>query len=121
MKMHYTIQELMDKLFHLDAECDEANQEYCMDKENFDIADDNYKIRFAQIVATSEGKTTAEKERAALMSDEWKEYLTAYQALRKAMVQSRVKKEGLQRHWDTCQSLLSAEKAILMKLGGGEQ
>ena len=110
----------MDRLFQLDAECEQAGLVYCEDKENYDIADDNYKIKLAQIESLQSGNSGAEKKRQALISSDWNDYVAMYQDFRRAMRQSRDKKETLQRHWDTCQSLLSAEKALLMKLGGGE-
>lgn len=80
-------------------------------QENYDILEDNKKSKFACIVEIMEGKTSAEKERAALVTIDWGVYLNTLSNARKLARLSRVEKDNANRLYDTCRSILSSKNA----------
>lgn len=93
--------------------CDKANKAEraaVEAQEQFEILEDAKKMFFAEVVEEQSGKTTAEKERQALVSHQWKEWMAGYQAARQIALQARVEKNVQVRNWETCRSLLSSKR-----------
>jgi hypothetical protein len=98
--------ELENKLYKLAHECYAADKLYIRASEDFEILDDNKKPYFACVVDEQAGKSTAEKERAALKTPEWGEWLRRYQAARYRAREARVERDNKIRLHDTCQTIL---------------
>lgn len=104
-----TCGELETKLYELAHNCYAADKLYIDGDEQFQILEDNKKSYLATLVEAQEGKTTAEKERKALVSPEYGSWLEGYQAARKQSRQLRVERDNLQRLFETCRSILSSK------------
>lgn len=102
------LEEKLKELAHLAYEKD---LEWVDAQETYDILEDNKKSRFACIVEASEGKTSAEKERAALITADWGVYLNTLSNARRLARLSRVEKDNANRLYDTCRSILSSKNA----------
>lgn len=103
-----TIAELEQKLYELAHSCYSADKLYIDGDEQYQILEDNKKSYLASLVDSQEGKTTAEKERKALMSPEYGAWLEGYKEARKKARQLRVERDNLSRLWETCRSILSS-------------
>ena len=101
--------ELEAKLYELAHHCYAADKLYIDGDEEFQILEDNRKPYLALLVEAQEGKTTAEKERKALISPEYGSWLEGYQAARKNSRQLRVERDNLSRLFNTCRSILSSK------------
>ena len=103
-----SIPELEEMLYKLAHKCYAIDKEFIQADEQFQILDDNRKSYLASIVDKQSGKTTAEKERAALQSAEYLGWLEGYQAARRASRQARVEKDNIIRLYETARSILSS-------------
>lgn len=101
--------QLEEKLYRLSHDCERAEAAFVKAEECFNMLDDYKKIIFAEITERMDGKTTAEKERKALTSQEWKTWLAGYQAARAEASELKAKRNSFQRFHDTCRSILSSK------------
>lgn len=103
--------DLEQKLYELAHKSYEIEKRWIAAQENYDIIEDNKKSKFASIVEVQEGKTTAEKERLALINADWNQYLSALSQSRKMARELRVERDNILRLWETCRSIMSSKNA----------
>jgi hypothetical protein len=103
------------------AQLEEKLGEYCLQANNaerlaverqeiFEVLEDAKKIYFSSLVESQSEKTTAEKERLALTSDEWMGWMKGYQQARKDALQAKMERNTAVRLWETARSLLSSKR-----------
>jgi len=103
-----TASQMEEKLLDLAHKVYDADKAYITARERFDVLDDNKKSFFAILVDAQEAKTTAEKERRALMSDDWMIQLDGLKAARFASVKAKVERDNYVRLWETLRSIMSS-------------
>jgi len=98
--------DLGEKLRELAHKCYEADKAYIKADEEFNILDDNRKSYLATLTDAQEGKSTAEKERAALQTPEWAVWLEGFQAARMRSRIARVERDNAIRLWKSCEDII---------------
>lgn len=79
-------------------------------QEMFDVLKDAKEILFEEMVVKQGAKTTAEGERKARTSPEWKGWMVGYQHARAEAAKAKCEKNVQVRLWETCRSLLSSKR-----------
>lgn len=97
-----------ETLYKLAHKANEMERHLVDMQEQFDLLDDVKKEFFASIVDGQAGKSTAEKERAALISQEWKDWMTGYMEAKASYLKAKVKRNVAVRNWETCRSIMSS-------------
>jgi len=65
---------------------------------------------FASVVDKQAGKSTAEKERKARLSEDWKVWMCDFRNAQSNFIRSRADRNCAVRNWETCRSELSSSK-----------
>lgn len=92
--------------------CQEANLEdiSCVDiVETFKVLESHKDLVFQRLCSQFDVKTTAEKERLATLSDEWKQFIEGLDAARKESELAKARKAVAIRNWETTRSILSSK------------
>jgi|JI10StandDraft_1071094.scaffolds.fasta_scaffold1630511_1 hypothetical protein len=101
--------DLEKDLFKYAKEAGDADLAYVKTNEVFQILHDHKDILFKRLASQYNCKTTAEKERSAALSDEWKEFMEGYQVARIDAEMAKVKRNTAIRNWETTRSILSSK------------
>ena len=101
--------QLENILWEYDTKTALAANKYIEAKEEFSVLDDNKKSYFAVLETAIKVKTSAEKARQSLISEEWCVWVKGYQSARNKMSLAKVHYDNCQRHWDTIRSILTSK------------
>lgn len=116
--MEYSLQELEQMLMEWANKAHKLDVEYIKAKESYMILDDIKKITFQRIVDKMDGKTYSTKERSALISQEWSDFMDTYSIHRVAESKAKIERDNAHRTWETVRSIMSLRKNELNRLGG---
>ena len=108
--------ELEENFYRLAHECNDADEKLLKAKEDYEIIKDNSDRIFAVIATEQPGKSTAEKERLALVTEEWKRHLESLGLARKEYKTAQSLHDTLVRLWKTYRSIMSMRNTH-MKMG----
>jgi hypothetical protein len=101
-------EELEHELVRAAHETYKSDLEYIKADEYFREKDDARKSVFAVIQDAMFGKTSAEKERLALIDASWGEWLKEFARIRLEARNKRILRDNWLRRWETVRSLLSS-------------
>ena len=105
-----SLMELHDQLDTLAKKCEEADKVYVQAKNDYDILDDVYKIKFEQIVERQPGDKMNYREHLARISDDWNEWLKTYQRFRFEKTQAELLVKKYEREFTCCMMRISSLK-----------
>ena len=106
----YSLMELAEMLMDFTNRSYVADKAYVEAKEEFQMLDDVKKITFAMIVSTQPGKSEAVRERMALNSPEWTEFMSTYGLARRGEQRARIESDNCTRTWESLRTLISLKK-----------
>lgn len=101
--------ELEIKLHQLAHSANKAEADWNAAQEEYQILKDMEDSKFAAVVEAQLAKTTAEKERLALLDPEWGEWFKVLQLARGKANSLKVEWHSQDRLYWTCQSILSSK------------
>ena len=116
--VRYDPNELEQKLMEYSYLCFEGDRQFLEANEALTIAEDAKKVEFALIVEDMEGKSTAEKERKALLSHDWQIVLDSHRVLRKARNEAMLFRDKYRRNLDCIRSLMANRRKEMEQFGG---
>lgn len=100
-------QSLMD---YAEQAC-EAGKKWVRAKEQADLLEKMKDIKFQDITDRQEGKTNAERERKAIVSEEWQNYVNNILTAEQLKSSWKIQYDNQVRFWDTTRSILASKNA----------
>lgn len=89
----------------------EAGKKWVKAKEQADLLEKMKDIKFQDITDRQEGKSNAERERKAIISDEWQTYVNNMLTAEGLKTSWKIQYDNLVRFWDTTRSILASKNA----------
>ena len=111
--------ELLDDLIKYEDEALRYGKEYAKAKEVYDLLDKRKDIKKQEIINRQEGKTNAERERMALVCEEWGNYVDNLVASESLKTKWRILLDDAIRRWDTTRTCISSKNAEMRFTSGG--
>lgn len=111
--------DLQENLLKYEEEALKYGKEYAKAKEVFDLLDKRKDIKKQEIIDRQEGKTNAERERKALVSTEWGNYVDNLVTAESLKTKYRILYDDAVRRWDGTRSLLSNKNAEMRFTSAG--
>jgi len=105
------MEDLEQKLLEYSHKAFEAGKTWAIAKEQSDILEKRKDMKFADIVSRQEGKSLAERERKALLTEEWDTYTANMLTAESERGRAKVKYDDFVRMWDTYRTLISSKNA----------
>jgi len=117
----YSILELQEKLW-LYAEKAVAGEKLMLETgEELQMLEDIKQTRLSQLKTAAEGKSDAEKERNARISEDWKIWLDILHDKRVAYNKAKLEYHTNDRYYEVARSLLSVRKTEMNQLNIGSR